>query len=100
MKTNNSESFNFIVIGLGGAGSSIIYYLAKAGHKVLGIERYSIPNKNWDRGLIKTDISETVFKYISINELAILTYTKSTIHKTTDKLHKKYHFCLPASNYN
>ena len=45
MEVNKNNRFDAIVVGIGGVGSSTAYYLAKAGHKVLGIERSTIPNK-------------------------------------------------------
>ncbi len=36
--------FDAIVIGVGGMGSSAVYHLAQRGLKVLGLERYDIPN--------------------------------------------------------
>lgn len=37
--------FDAIVIGVGGMGSSTVYHLARRGLKVLGLERYDIPNE-------------------------------------------------------
>jgi len=37
-----TETFDAIVIGLGGFGSSTLYELAKRGHRVLGIEQFEI----------------------------------------------------------
>ncbi len=37
--------FDDIVIGVGGMGSSKVYHLAQRGLKVLGLERYDIPNE-------------------------------------------------------
>jgi sarcosine oxidase len=36
--------FDVIVIGVGSMGSSACYYLAKKGHKVLGLEQFDIPH--------------------------------------------------------
>ncbi|TMI69624.1 MAG: N-methyl-L-tryptophan oxidase [Bacteroidetes bacterium] len=37
--------FDVIVIGVGSMGSSACYYLAKKGHKVLGLEQFDIPHE-------------------------------------------------------
>lgn len=42
-----TESFDCIVLGVGGFGSSTLYHLARAGLKVLGLDRFSVPH---DRG--------------------------------------------------
>jgi sarcosine oxidase len=39
-----SRDYDTIVVGLGAMGSATIYQLAKAGNKVLGIDRYSPPH--------------------------------------------------------
>ncbi len=36
--------YDVIVLGLGGMGSATLYHLARRGEKVLGLERYDIPN--------------------------------------------------------
>ena len=48
ISTNNTDLsiYDVIVIGLGGSGISTLYYLAKAGYKVLGLEKFDIPHKN------------------------------------------------------
>lgn len=38
------RTYDTIVLGMGGMGSATAYYLAKAGKKVLGLERFDIPN--------------------------------------------------------
>ncbi len=40
----SDTSFDTIVVGIGGMGSSTIFNLAQRGQRVLGIERFSIPN--------------------------------------------------------
>ena len=42
MKTNGT--YDVIVIGVGGMGSATVYELASRGMRVLGLERFSIPN--------------------------------------------------------
>jgi sarcosine oxidase len=42
-----TETFDAIVLGVGGFGSSALYHLAARGRRVLGIERFSVPT---DRG--------------------------------------------------
>jgi sarcosine oxidase len=39
-----NRSFDVIVVGLGAMGSAAAYHLAKAGHKVLGLDRYVPPH--------------------------------------------------------
>ncbi len=39
-----TKSFDTIVIGLGAMGSSALYHLARRGQRVLGLDRYSVPN--------------------------------------------------------
>ena len=39
-----SESYEAIVVGLGGVGSAAAYSLAKRGHRVLGLDQYSPPH--------------------------------------------------------
>src|SRR6266536_3464456 len=36
--------YDVIVLGIGGMGSATAYHLARRGKKVLGLERYDIPN--------------------------------------------------------
>lgn len=38
------DSFDVIVVGLGAMGSAATYHLARAGHRVLGIDRFSPPH--------------------------------------------------------
>ena len=38
------REFDAIVIGVGGMGSAAVYHLARRGWRVLGLERYDIPN--------------------------------------------------------
>src|SRR5919197_5762113 len=38
------SQYDVIVIGVGGMGSSVCYHLAERGLRVLGIDRFSIPN--------------------------------------------------------
>ena len=40
-----SQHYHTIVVGVGGMGSAVCYELAKRGRRVLGIERYDIPNE-------------------------------------------------------
>src|ERR1051326_2790909 len=42
-----NHRFDSIVIGLGGMGSAAFYHLASRGQRVLGLERFGVPN---DRG--------------------------------------------------
>ena len=37
--------YDAIVIGVGGMGSAALYHLAQRRQKVLGLERYDIPNE-------------------------------------------------------
>ena len=39
------SQYDVIVLGLGGMGSAALYHLARRGLKVLGLERYDIPNR-------------------------------------------------------
>ena len=39
-----AKHYDAIVVGVGGMGSAAVYELAKRGRKVLGLERYDIPN--------------------------------------------------------
>ncbi len=41
----SENTFDVIVIGVGGLGSATVYQLAKRGKKVLGIERFGIPHE-------------------------------------------------------
>lgn len=38
------ESFDVIVVGVGGMGSAAVYHLARRGARVLGLEQYDIPH--------------------------------------------------------
>ncbi|MEM8779781.1 MAG: hypothetical protein AAGF26_13080 [Cyanobacteria bacterium P01_G01_bin.49] len=40
-----NKHYDLIVVGVGDMGSATVYGLAKRGFKVLGLDRYSIPNK-------------------------------------------------------
>jgi sarcosine oxidase len=40
----NMHRYDVIVIGVGGMGSATLYHLARRGKRVLGLERYDIPN--------------------------------------------------------
>ncbi|WAC53528.1 N-methyl-L-tryptophan oxidase [Gordonia sp. SL306] len=37
----NDDSYDMIVVGLGGMGSAAAYHLARRGHRVLGLEKYT-----------------------------------------------------------
>jgi sarcosine oxidase len=39
-----TQRFDTIVVGVGGMGSAAVYHLAKRGQKVLGLERFDVPN--------------------------------------------------------
>ena len=39
-----SRQFDVIVVGVGGMGSATVYQLARRGKRVLGLERFSVPN--------------------------------------------------------
>lgn len=41
---DQQKNFDAIVIGVGSMGSSACYYLAKQGHRVLGLEQFDIPH--------------------------------------------------------
>lgn len=41
---NNDNLYDAIVVGVGGMGSAALYHMARRGKRVLGLERYSIPN--------------------------------------------------------
>jgi sarcosine oxidase len=43
--TNGSERFDAIVVGVGGFGSAALLHLARRGLRVLGIERFGVPNE-------------------------------------------------------
>ena len=42
---NRSEPYDVIVVGVGGLGSAALFHLARRGVRVLGIERYGVPNE-------------------------------------------------------
>ena len=39
-----TSHYDVIVVGVGGMGSATVYHLAKRGRRVLGLERFDIPN--------------------------------------------------------
>ena len=39
-----SERYDAIVVGVGGMGSAALYHLARRGRRVLGLERFDVPN--------------------------------------------------------
>jgi sarcosine oxidase len=39
------ERYDVVVVGVGGMGSAALYHLARRGRRVLGIERFEIPNE-------------------------------------------------------
>jgi len=39
-----TQTYDAIVIGVGGMGSAALYHLASRGKRVLGIERFDIPH--------------------------------------------------------
>src|SRR4051794_395097 len=41
---NSRGTFDVIVVGVGGMGSAALYHLAAQGKRVLGLERFDIPN--------------------------------------------------------
>jgi sarcosine oxidase len=41
---SKKKSYDAIVIGVGGMGSATLFHLARRGKRVLGLERYNIPN--------------------------------------------------------
>jgi sarcosine oxidase len=40
-----AERYDVVVVGVGGMGSAALYHLARRGRRVLGIERFEIPNE-------------------------------------------------------
>jgi sarcosine oxidase len=42
----DSEPFDVIVVGVGGLGSAALFHLARSGLRVLGIERFGVPNEH------------------------------------------------------
>jgi sarcosine oxidase len=40
-----AERYDVVVVGVGGMGSAALYHLARRGKRVLGIERFEIPNE-------------------------------------------------------
>ena len=42
---NGSERYDVIVVGVGGLGSAALFHLARRGLRVLGIERFGVPNE-------------------------------------------------------
>ena len=42
---NRSEPYDVIVVGVGGLGSAALFHLARRGLRVLGIERFGVPNE-------------------------------------------------------
>ena len=42
---DGSEPFDVIVVGVGGLGSAALFHLARTGLRVLGIERFGVPNE-------------------------------------------------------
>src|SRR3990170_4727547 len=38
------ERYDAVVVGVGGMGSAALYHLARRGKRVLGIERFDVPN--------------------------------------------------------
>src|SRR5688572_5401616 len=68
------ESFDVIVIGVGGFGSGAFYHLAKRGVKVLGIEQFGIAH---DRGSSHGEtriIRKAYFEHPNYVPLAIRAY--------------------------
>ena len=43
--TTNPRLYDAIVVGVGGMGSAAVYHLARRGMRVLGLERFDIPNQ-------------------------------------------------------
>ncbi|HEY7604375.1 MAG TPA: N-methyl-L-tryptophan oxidase [Gaiellaceae bacterium] len=41
----SSEPFDVVVVGVGGFGSAALFHLARSGRRVLGIERFGVPNE-------------------------------------------------------
>jgi sarcosine oxidase len=40
-----TRRFDAIVVGVGGMGSAALYHLARRGQRVLGLERFDVPNE-------------------------------------------------------
>ena len=45
MAVDGSKPFDVIVVGVGGIGSAALFHLARSGLRVLGIERFGVPNE-------------------------------------------------------
>jgi sarcosine oxidase len=43
--TGAHTTFDVVVVGVGGMGSASLYHLARRGHKVLGLEQFTIPHE-------------------------------------------------------
>ena len=39
------QTYDTIVVGVGGMGSAAVYHLARRGQRVLGLEQYDIPHQ-------------------------------------------------------
>jgi sarcosine oxidase len=67
--------FDTVVVGLGGMGSATLYQLARRGHKVLGVERFTIPHEMGSSHGITRIIRLAYFEHPSYVPLLRRAYT-------------------------
>jgi sarcosine oxidase len=60
-----AERYDVVVVGVGGMGSAALYHLARRGKRVLGIERFDVPNERGSSHGVTRIIRQAYFEHPS-----------------------------------
>jgi sarcosine oxidase len=69
-----AERYDVVVVGVGGMGSAALYHLARRGRRVLGIERFEIPNELGSSHGLTRIIRQAYFEHPSYVPLVLRAY--------------------------
>ena len=70
-----AERYDVVVVGVGGMGSAALYHLARRGKRVLGIERFDVPNEHGSSHGVTRIIRQAYFEHPSYVPLVQRAYT-------------------------
>jgi sarcosine oxidase len=68
------ERVDVVVVGVGGMGSAALYHLARRGKRVLGIERFDVPNELGSSHGVTRIIRQAYFEHSSYVPLVLRAY--------------------------
>jgi sarcosine oxidase len=73
--THGAAHYDVVVVGVGGMGSAALYHLARRGKRVLGIERFDVPNELGSSHGLTRIIRQAYFEHPSYVPLVQRAYT-------------------------